>query len=246
MSDFEGLVALVTGGASGIGAATARHLQERGARVAVLDRDPDGAPAGLLELRGDVGETRDVDTAVATVADRLGGLDVVVNNAGIGAVGDVTANDDDEWARVLDTNVTGLARVTRAALPHLRRSSHAAIVNMCSAVAFVGVRQRALYSASKGAVLALSLAMAADHAAEGIRVNVVAPGTADTPWVRRLLAAADDPEGAAEALRRRQPIGRLVTAQEVAYAVASLASPLAGATTGTVLRVDGGMTGLRV
>jgi NAD(P)-dependent dehydrogenase (short-subunit alcohol dehydrogenase family) len=164
----------------------------------------------------------------------------------MGAIGDVASNDDAEWAQVLDVNVTGMARVTRAALPHLRSSRHAAVVNMCSAVAFVGVRQRALYSASKGAVLALTLAMAADHAAEGIRVNAVAPGTADTPWVGRLLAAADDPGAAAEALRRRQPIGRLVTADEVAFAVASLASPSAASTTGTVLRVDGGMTSVRL
>ena len=147
---------------------------------------------------------------------------------------------------MLDVNVMGIARVTRAALPHLRRSSHAAVVNTCSAVAFVGVRQRALYSASKGAVLALTLAMAADHASDGIRVNAVAPGTTDTPWVARLLESAEDPDAAAEALRRRQPTGRLVTADEVAYAIASLASPLAGSTTGTVLRVDGGMTSLRL
>jgi NAD(P)-dependent dehydrogenase (short-subunit alcohol dehydrogenase family) len=191
-------------------------------------------------------DTAAVDRAVASVVDRFGGLDVVVNNAGIGAVGDVAQNDDAEWARVLDVNVTGMARVTRAALPHLRRSQHAAVVTMCSAVAFVGVRNRALYSASKGAVLALTLAMAADHAADGIRVNAVAPGTADTPWVARLLDAADDPDAAAAALRARQPLGRLVTAEEVAWAVASLASPSAASTTGTVLRVDGGMTGLRL
>jgi NAD(P)-dependent dehydrogenase (short-subunit alcohol dehydrogenase family) len=119
-------------------------------------------------------------------------------------------------------------------------------VNTCSAVAFVGVRQRALYSASKGAVLALTLAMAADHAAEGIRVNAVAPGTADTPWVARLLESAEDPDAAAEALRRRQPIGRLVTPDEVAYGIASLASPLAASTNGTILRIDGGRTSLRV
>jgi NAD(P)-dependent dehydrogenase (short-subunit alcohol dehydrogenase family) len=246
VSDFEGLVALVTGGASGIGAATARHLQERGARVAVLDPSTDGVPLGVLALRCDVRDSAQVDESVAAVADRLGGIDIVVNNAGIGATGDVAGNDDAEWARVLDVNVTGIARVTRAALPHLRVSQHAAVVNMCSAVAFVGVRQRALYSASKGAVLALTLAMAADHAAEGIRVNAVAPGTADTPWVGRLLSAADDPDAAAEALRRRQPIGRLVTAEEVAHAVGALASPAAASTTGTVLRVDGGMTTLRV
>jgi NAD(P)-dependent dehydrogenase (short-subunit alcohol dehydrogenase family) len=178
--------------------------------------------------------------------EELGGLDLLVNNAGVGASGDVAANDDDEWARVLDVNVTGIARVSRAALPHLRRSAHASIVNTCSAVALVGVRNRALYSASKGAVLALTLAMAADHAAEGIRVNAVAPGTTETPWVDRLLAVADDPADAAERLRARQPIGRLVTAQEVAAAIVSLASPLAGATTGAVLRVDGGMASLRV
>ena len=246
MNDFTGLVAVVTGGASGIGAATARQLIERGARVAVLDRATDGEPEGALAVRCDVTDAAGVDRAIATVVDRFGALDVVVNNAGIGAVGDVSANDDAEWARVLDVNVTGIARVTRAALPHLRRSQHAAVVNTCSAVAFVGVRQRALYSASKGAVLALTLAMAADHAAEGIRVNAVAPGTADTPWVARLLDAADDPEAAAESLRARQPLGRLVSPDEVAIAVASLASPTAGATTGAVLRVDGGMTSLRL
>jgi NAD(P)-dependent dehydrogenase (short-subunit alcohol dehydrogenase family) len=169
-----------------------------------------------------------------------------VNNAGIGAVGDISANSDDEWARILDINVTGIARVTRAALPHLRRSSNAAVVNMCSAVAFVGVRQRAAYSASKGAVLALTLAMAADHVSDGIRVNAVAPGTADTAWVGRLLGQADDPEAAAEALRARQPLGRLVSADEVAHAVAWLASPSAASTTGAILRVDGGMTSIRL
>jgi len=246
VKDFDGLVAIVAGGASGIGAATASLLVARGARVAVLDRTPDGAPAGVLALACDITDPDSVGAAVARVAEELGGIDVVVNNAGISAVGDVTANDDAEWARVLDVNVTGTARVTRAALPHLRRSAHAAVVNTCSAVAFVGVRQRALYSASKGAVLGLTLAMAADHVAEGIRVNAVAPGTADTPWVARLLAAAEDPEAAATALRARQPIGRLVTADEVAHAIASLASPLAASTTGAVLRVDGGMAGLRV
>ena len=246
MTDFLGLVAVVTGGASGIGAATARLLQTRGARVAVLDRSTDGAPDGVLTLRCDLTDSSGVDEAVTAVVDELGGLDIVVNNAGIGAVGDVTQNDDAEWARVLDINVIGIARVTRAALPHLRRSPHAAVVNTCSAVAFVGVKQRALYSASKGAVLGLTLAMAADHAADGIRVNAVAPGTADTPWVARLLSPAEDPDAAAEALRRRQPLGRLVTADEVAHAIASLASPSAASTTGTVLRVDGGMTSLRL
>jgi 2-keto-3-deoxy-L-fuconate dehydrogenase len=246
MTDFNGLVALVTGGASGIGAATATLLQQRGGRVAILDRSIEGAPDGVLAIPCDVTDTAAVNSAVTVVAERFGGLDIVVNNAGIGAIGDISDNSDDEWARLLDINVTGIARVTRAALPHLRRSRHPAVVNMCSVVAFVGVKQRALYSASKGAVLALTLAMAADHVHEGIRVNAVAPGTVDTPWVGRLLAAADDPQAAATALRARQPHGRLVTADEVAHAVASLASPAAASTTGTVLHVDGGMASLRV
>lgn len=244
--DFTGLVALVTGGTSGIGAATARLLADRGAQVAVLDRVGTAVPADILALTCDVTDRSGVLTALEAVGHRFGGLDVVINNAGIGAVGDVGDNDDAEWARVLDVNVTGIARVTAAALPWLRRSAHPAVVNTCSAVAHLGVRHRALYSASKGAVHALTLAMAADHVGEGIRVNAVSPGTADTPWVGRLLDAAPDPAAAADALRRRQPLGRLVTAQEVAAAIVALASPTSGSITGTVLRVDGGMTSLRV
>ncbi|PAK28020.1 short-chain dehydrogenase [Streptomyces sp. alain-838] len=246
MTEFEGLTALVTGGCSGIGAATAALFRDRGARVVVLDVKTGTEPEGVTALRCDITDTGAVDAAVAGAVEHLGGLDILVNNAGVGAVGAIDANDDAQWARTLDVNVTGIARVTRAALPHLRRSPHAAVVNLCSAVAFVGVRERALYSASKGAVHALTLALAADHAAEGIRVNAVAPGTADTPWVTRLLDSAEDPEAAASALRARQPLGRLVTADEVALAIASLASPRSGSTTGAVLRVDGGMTSLRV
>jgi NAD(P)-dependent dehydrogenase (short-subunit alcohol dehydrogenase family) len=246
MSEFGGLAALVTGGASGIGAATARTLLERGARVAVLDLRTDGAPEGALALTCDITDAGAVQAAVDRVADEFGGLDIVVNNAGIGAAGDVSANDDAEWLRVLDVNVVSIARVTRAALPYLRRSAHPAVVNTCSAVANLGIPVRALYGASKGAVAALTLAMAADHVREGIRVNAVAPGTADTPWVGRLLDAAEDREAAEIALRARQPIGRLVTADEVATAIAYLASPTSGSTTGVVLPVDGGMSSLRI
>jgi 2-keto-3-deoxy-L-fuconate dehydrogenase len=246
MGDFDGMAALVTGGASGIGAATAGLLAERGARVAVLDLDPDAADARHLRLACDVGDRASVDEAVGRVAADLGGLDVVVNNAGIGAQGDVAANDDDEWRRVLDVNVVGIVRVTRAALPHLRRSARAAVVNTCSVVATLGLPNRALYAASKGAVLALTLAMAADHVREGIRVNCVTPGTVETPWVGRLLEAAGDPAAELAALRARQPLGRLVGPAEVAAAIAYLASPQAGATTGTALAVDGGMAGLRL
>lgn len=186
--------------------------------------------------------TAAVDQAVSA----LGGLDILVNNAGIGAQGDVSANSDDEWHRVWDVNVVGVARVTRAALPHLRASENAAVVNTSSVVAHVGLPERALYSATKGAVSALTRALAADHLDEGIRVNSVSPGTAETPWIQRLLASADDPAAARAALEARQPHGRLVSADEVAGAVVYLASPAAGSVTGTDLRVDGGLVGVRL
>ncbi|WP_327592389.1 SDR family oxidoreductase [Streptomyces chartreusis] len=246
MSDFDGLKALVTGGASGIGRATAELLAARGARVAVLDLDPSSVDKPLLAFRADVTDDASVREAVAAAVAELGGLDVLINNAGIGAQGTVEDNDDAEWHRVYDVNVVGMVRMSRAALPHLRESSHATIVNTCSIAATAGLPQRALYSATKGAVYSLTLAMAADHVREGIRVNCVNPGTVNTPWVGRLLDAAADPAAERAALEARQPTGRLVSADEVAGSVAYLASPLSGATTGTSLAVDGGMQGLRL
>jgi NAD(P)-dependent dehydrogenase (short-subunit alcohol dehydrogenase family) len=244
--EFDGLVAAVTGGASGIGAAVVGRLLAEGARVAVLDVNPGGAHEEALAVGADVTDDASVRAAVDRVLQEWGRLDVLVNNAGIGAQGTVADNPDDEWLRVFDVNLMGVVRTTRAALPALRRSPAAAVVNTASIVATAGLPQRALYSASKGAVLALTRAMAADHLPEGIRVNCVNPGTADTPWIGRLLAAADDPEAERAALEARQPHGRLVSAEEVAGAVAYLASPRSGSTTGTALAVDGGMQELRL
>jgi 2-keto-3-deoxy-L-fuconate dehydrogenase len=238
------LAAVVTGGGSGIGLAAARLLAARGAKVAVLDLSPGGEFE--VALKADVTDDASVRAAVDTAAERLGGIDIVVNNAGVGAAGTVADNPDEEWHQVFDVNVVGMVRVARAALPYLRKSAHAAIVNTCSIAATAGLPQRALYSATKGAVLALTLAMAADHVHEGIRVNCVNPGTADTPWVGRLLEAAADPAAERAALEARQPMGRLVTAEEVAAAIAYLASPSASAVTGIALPVDGGMAGLRL
>jgi NAD(P)-dependent dehydrogenase (short-subunit alcohol dehydrogenase family) len=242
---FSGLRAVVTGGGSGIGLATAALLAAQGAAVAVLDLNPASAPDPKLGFVADVTDDASVRAAVAAAAEALGGIDILVNNAGIGAAGSIEDNDDEQWHRVYDVNVVGMVRVSRAALPHLRRSQHAAIVNTASIAAVAGLPQRALYSATKGAVHALTLAMATDHLREGIRVNCVHPGTADTPWVGRLLDAAEDPEAERAALAARQPMGRLVTADEVAAAIAYLASPLAASVTGTSLAVDGGFTGLR-
>ena len=249
--EFDGLSALVTGGAAGIGLATARLLASRGARVAILDRDLADSGRDLVGVKADVTDDDAVRSAVGEAVVALGDrLDILVNNAGIGAAGTVEDNSDEEWHRVLDINVLGMVRTSRAALWHLRRAAadtgQAAIVNTCSVAGVAGLPQRALYSASKGAVYALTLAMAADHVREGIRVNCVTPGTADTPWIGRLLDAAPDPAAERAALEARQPMGRLVSANEVAAAIAYLASPLAGATTGTALAVDGGMSGLRL
>jgi NAD(P)-dependent dehydrogenase (short-subunit alcohol dehydrogenase family) len=244
--DLQGRVAVVTGAASGIGLATAQELARRGATVAAVDRDTAGVPEPLRPYACDVTDSAGVIRTVEAIARDLGGIDVLVNNAGIGAQGTVADNDDDEWHRVLDVNVVGIARMSAAALPHLRRSTAPAIVNTCSVAAFVGLPRRAVYSASKGAVLALTRAMAADHVREGIRVNCVSPGTANTPWVQRLLAATDDPEGELSRLSARQPTGRLVEAQDVAQAIVYLASPASGAVTGTSLAVDGGMAAVQL
>jgi NAD(P)-dependent dehydrogenase (short-subunit alcohol dehydrogenase family) len=246
MGDFDGLVAAVTGGAAGIGAAVVAELAGRGARVAVLDLELPSGAQHALAARADVSDDASVRAAIEQVVAELGRLDVLVNNAGIGAQGTVEDNDDAEWMRVFDVNLIGMVRTSRAALPALRRSPAAAIVNTGSIAATAGLPQRALYSATKGAVLALTRAMAADHLAEGIRVNCVNPGTADTPWIGRLLDRADDPGAERAALEARQPHGRLVSAQEVAGAVAYLASPRSGSTTGTSIAVDGGMQDLRL
>jgi 2-keto-3-deoxy-L-fuconate dehydrogenase len=251
MEELTGLKVLVTGGASGIGLAVVRLFARHGGRVCALDRlgPEEGAlaiPPEAAYVQADVTDGSAVVRAVAAAVATMEGIDVLVNNAGIGAEGAVEANDDAEWMHVLDVNVLGLVRVTRAALPALRASTSAAIVNTCSVAATVGIPNRTLYTASKGAVLALTRAMAADLVGAGIRVNAVNPGTADTPWVDRLLGASRDPQAERAALMARQPHGRLVTADEVARAIAYLASPHSGSTTGTALAVDGGMSALRL
>lgn len=241
MTDWKDIRVVVTGGSSGIGAAVVAGLVKRGARVAILDLNIGVPGEGVITQQCDVAKSDSVQSAIDEVTQKLGGIDVLVNNAGVGAMGDIEGNKDEEWLRVLDVNVVGIARVSAAALPHLRKSKTPTIVNTASMAATHGLPQRALYSASKGAVVALTRAMAADHLREGIRVNCVSPGTADTPWVGRLLDAAQDPKAERLALEARQPHGRLVTAAEVAASIIFLADPENGSTTGTLLPVDGGM-----
>jgi len=217
MTEFSGTRAIVTGGGSGIGLAAAAMLAARGAEVACLDLDPSAVPEPLIGIRADVADDA-VAAAVAEAADRMGGIDIVVNNAGIGAQGTVEDNELDEWRRVLDVNVLGMVRVARAALRWLRESAaagrHPAIVNTCSIAATAGC-PAARSTARQGRGLLADPGHGRRHVREGIRVNCVNPAPRTPRGCVRLLAAAADPDAELAALRARQPTGRLVTADEV-------------------------------
>ncbi|MBU6380740.1 MAG: SDR family oxidoreductase, partial [Acidobacteria bacterium] len=192
-------------------------------------------------VKCDIGSDQSVTSAFAELTSSNAKIDILINNAGIGATGTVETSTTEEWNKVLNINVIGTSRVSAAALPFLRNSAHAAIVNTCSVVANFGFPKRSIYSASKGAILALTLSMASDFLKENIRVNCVNPGTTDTPWIGRLLSQAENPEQERAALEARQPTGRLVTPEEVANAIIYLAHPQQKSTTGTVLAIDGGL-----
>lgn len=243
---FQRKVVLVTGGAAGIGNAVARAFLSEGAMVAVLDRDLTGMPAGATGLAGDVTDDASVMGAVRSVGEEHGRIDILVANAGISYPATVEEGPLSDWENVLDVNVLGYVRAIRAALPWLRKSQHAAIVNMSSCTAGTGLRRRVLYSATKGAIEAMTRALAADLLHEGIRVNCVSPGTVDTPLISRLITQAPNPALQREVYNARQPTGFMVSAEEVARAVLYLAHPEARSTVGTVLTVDGGFASLRL
>jgi NAD(P)-dependent dehydrogenase (short-subunit alcohol dehydrogenase family) len=228
-------VVVVTGSSGGIGSAIVDRFTEAGDSVVGLDL-VDGV---------DISHADDCVAAVQRIVAEHARIDVLCNNAGVGAVGDVVASTPEDWARVFAVNVFGLANMSRAVLPVMRAARRGAVVNTCSVVASVGLVDRAVYSASKGAVLALTRAMAVDELQHGIRVNCVSPGTVASPWVERTVAAQPDPDAALEALRRRQPLGRMVSCAEVAAAVAYLADDETF-TTGADFLLDGGITGVRV
>lgn len=245
-TDFAGLTAVITGAGSGIGLAVAKKLKCQGANIYSLDIKVGEVEEVGTWIECDIGSDISVMKAFESIASKVSQIDILINNAGIGAQGGVEAATSEEWNRVLNINVIGTSRVSAAALPLLRKSSEAAIVNTCSVVATVGLPNRVIYSASKGAILSLTLAMAADLLSENIRVNCVNPGTAETPWIGRLLSQATDPVKERAALEARQPMGRLVSADEVANAIIYLAHPGQKSTTGTVLAVDGGLHSLNL
>jgi NAD(P)-dependent dehydrogenase (short-subunit alcohol dehydrogenase family) len=245
--NFLGLRAIVTGAGSGIGLEVARQLKDEGAEVIGLDIEP-GFFSGLGKfVLCDVSVEQSVKQATEEISKIWGGsMDILINNAGMGAVGSVVDSSPEDWERVFGINVFGAARIVRYLYPHLVKGQSPVIVNVCSVAAAIGIPKRAVYSASKGALESLTRSMASDFLSEGIRVNGVNPGTADTPWVQRLLDQTSDPEGERRRLEARQPIGRLVSAKEVAHAILYLASPISLSTTGTILAVDGGMASLQV
>ncbi len=244
--EFAGLTAIITGGGSGIGLAVAKGLKERGATVFGFDINQGEMAPFATFIRCDIADAQSVESAFAEFKKASNKLDILINNAGIGSLTTVEKESDENWHKVLNVNVVGTARVSRSAIPLLRESKSAAIVNTASIAGTDGVPNRAAYSASKGAVLALTLAMATDHLVDGIRVNAVNPATTDTPWVKRLLDQSPDAKAARSALEARQPMGRLVSPAEIASAIIFLASPLQSSVTGTTISIDGGMHSLRI
>ena len=232
MSSLAGKRALVTGGGSGIGAAVARRLAADGAEVIVADLSPE-AVAGELGAQAVVLDVRDEEQ----VAPAMANLDVLVNVAGIGSTTNAPETPLDVWENVFAVNARGTFLCCKHAIPGMAARGGGSIVNIASVAGLVGLRNRAAYCASKGAVISLTRALAVDHVADGIRVNAVAPGTVDSPWVRRLV---DDVGESLDDLRARQPLGRLGTPEEIADAVAYLAA--AEFVTGSVLVIDGGLT----
>ena len=244
--EFEGLTAIITGAGSGIGLEVAKGLAANGAKVFGFDINQGEMAAYATFIKCDIGDAASVENAFAEFKKSSKNLDILINNAGIGSLTTVEHETDEVWHKVLNINVVGTARVSKHAIPLLRASKSAAIVNTASIAATDGIPNRAAYSASKGAVMTLTLAMATDHLADGIRVNAVNPATTDTPWVKRLLDQSADSKAARTALEARQPMGRLVSPIEIANAIIFLASPVQASITGTSLNVDGGLHSLRI
>lgn len=239
---FDGRVVVVTGAASGIGQAAARLFLAEGARVVAADLAPAGVPEGCLPVEVDVAEPGSVRALAERAVSAYGRIDVLCNNAGVGSTADVISCPVEEWDRVFAVNARGVFLGIQTVLPHLLRQGDGVIVNTASVAGLVGLPDRAAYCASKAAVIGLTKQVALQYAGSGVRCNCVCPGTVDTPWVGRLLDAAGDPADMRERLRARQPMGRLGTAEEVAEAIAYLASDAARWATGTALVIDGGLT----
>jgi NAD(P)-dependent dehydrogenase (short-subunit alcohol dehydrogenase family) len=246
---LEDLRVIVTGGGAGIGRAIALRMAGEGARVVVADVDEESSEKVAAELEGDslvhrtdVTQAGEVEALVQRVVEEWGGLDIMVNNAGVGVAATTPETTEEDWDLVLDVCLKGTFLGMKYAIPAIKDSGGGSITNISSIAALVGLKDRAAYSAAKGGILALTRAAAIDHIEEGVRVNCIVPGTVDTPWVARITAGYDDPEEARETMKTRQPHGRLVSPEEIAAMAAYLASDEADSVVGAAMVVDGGMT----
>ena len=249
MERLAGKRAIVTGAANGIGRAIALRLTSEGARVVIADVNEDDAQGVAGEIDGetlvhkaDVTRDGDVEALVGRAVSEWGGLDVMVNNAGVGVAGTAVTTTEEEYERVMDVCVRGTFLGMKHAIPAIKDAGGGSVINMSSVAALVGLVDRAVYSAAKGAIYSMTRASAIDHVGEGVRVNCIAPGTVDTPWVARITSGYDDPEEARANMRARQPHGRLVTPEEIAAMAAYLASDESASVIGACMVVDGGVT----
>jgi NAD(P)-dependent dehydrogenase (short-subunit alcohol dehydrogenase family) len=249
---LQGRVALITGAGSGIGRAMCEAFAAEGATIFAADLDGDTAGHTVeivratggtaMAYRADVSRSDDVQGMIQTCLDRFERISVLCNNAGIGSTQTVVDTPEDLWERVFAVNARGIFLGCKYAIPPMIEAGGGVIVNTASVAGLVGLRNRAAYCASKGAVVALTRAIAIDHVRQNIRCNCLCPGTVDSPWVARLLDQAPDPAAERAALVARQPMGRLGTPEEVAKAAVYLASDDAAFITGTAFVIDGGLT----
>jgi len=244
--------AVVTGAASGIGRATALRLAQDGYGVALVDIDEAGMDKTLRSIesaggagrafRADVGDPHQLGVMLREVLSTMGSPELLVNVAGVAIAATVLDTSDQEWSRVINTNLTGPFLLTRATLPLMLDRGSGVIVNVASVAGAIGLRARAAYCASKAGLVGLTRAVAADYGAAGIRCIAVCPGTVETDWVERIIADDLDPATARERMAARQLDGRLGTPEEIAATIAFIASPSGRFFNGAAVVVDGGMT----
>jgi NAD(P)-dependent dehydrogenase (short-subunit alcohol dehydrogenase family) len=246
---LQGKTAIITGAGSGIGEASARIFAAQGARVAVVDLEEVNGQRVAKDLgdssfffHADVSKPADMESLAKTTVERFGRIDILFNNAGVSCVGTVHETSEADWDRVMSINTKGIYLACKYIVPVMLQQKAGCIINMASGAAVLGLAQRAAYSASKGAVYALTRAMQADYCRQGIRVNSLVPGTIYTPFVEGYLNRhyADNIEKAVENLKKRQLSATLGTPEDVAYAALYLASDEAKFVFGSGLVVDGG------
>lgn len=243
--ELQGRVALITGGGKGIGRATVDCFLREGASVAVVDwcagKDIGTMPEGVLYHRADISRREDCEAAVKETVARFGGIEILVNNAGVQTYGDAVTTDEGNWTFTMNVNLKGQWLMSRAAIPEMLKRKGGAIVNVSSVQGLASQRNVLAYSTSKHAMIGLTRTMAVDFANRGIRVNCVCPGTVDTPMVQATIAQDRNPERLRKILAKMHPLGRIAQPSEIAEVIAFLASNRASFMTGSIVTVDGGL-----